>query len=256
MKKKEKQISLKKDWEIEIMIEGGKKLRRVIKQLIQEISVGKTTNDIDKKAEFLIKREGGEPSFKRVKNYFWSTCLSINEQIVHTPPSERFLKEGDILTVDLGVYYQGYHTDWATTIIIGNHSDKEKEQFLNAGEITLEKAIAQFKIGNRIGHVSQAIEESLRGFNYYPIEELTGHGIGKELHENPYVPGFLVGSLDETEKIKNGLVVAIEIIYSQKKTRIKYEKRNHWSLITENGSLSACFEKTVAIYKNKPLILT
>lgn len=250
-----KKIILKNEREIELMIEGGRRLKKVVDQLIPLVRAGLKTREIDQIAEELIKNEGGEPSFKKVKGYFWSTCLSVNEQIVHTPPSDRRLKEGDILTIDLGFYFKGFHTDWATTISIGNSNPRNKN-FLEAGEKTLKKAISQFQPGRRVGHISETIDQSLKKHGFFPIEELTGHGIGRDLHEEPYVPGVLYDSLEKTPLIENGMALAIEVIYSEKKTRIKYEDKEKWSLVTADGSLCACFEKTVAIYKNRPLILT
>src|SRR3989344_5100156 len=112
-------IKYKTKEEIELMKEGGRKLREAVKKLTTEIKAGVKTSQIDNKAEELIRKSGGEPSFKRVPNYKWSTCLCINEQIVHTPPSDRVLKEGDVLTVDIGMFYKGFHTDFADTIAIG-----------------------------------------------------------------------------------------------------------------------------------------
>lgn len=250
-----KKIILKNEREIELMMEGGRRLKKVVDQLIPLVKAGLKTKEIDQIAEELIKNEGGEPSFKKVKGYFWSTCLSINEQVVHTPPSDRRVTEGDILTIDLGFYFEGFHTDWATTILIGD-SNQTKKKFLQAGEETLEKAISQFQLGKRVGHISETIELSLKKHGFFPIEELTGHGIGRDLHEEPFVPGVLFEPIDRTPLIEDGMALAIEVIYSENKTKIKYEDKQKWSLVTANRSLAACFEKTVVIYKNRPLILT
>lgn len=251
-----RKIILKTEQEIRIMREGGKLLKEVVKQLFPWVKEGITTKEIDQLAEKFIKEKGAYPSFKKVKGYRWATCLPINNQIVHTPPSKRKLKRGDVLTIDMGIYYRGYHTDWATTLIVGDRSDSEVKKFLNVGKETLQKAIAQFKIGNYIGDISSAIEKGILAGGYFVIRELTGHGIGKELHEDPLVPCFLEGELRNTPKIKEGMVLAIEVIYSQTKTNITSEKGNQWSLVTRDGSLSACFEHTVALFKNRPLILT
>jgi methionyl aminopeptidase len=251
-----KKIRVKNAKEIETMKEGGRRLKKVVKKLLPEVKEGISTDKINQAAEKFIKELGGYPSFKKIKGYHWATCLSINNQIVHTPPSERVLRKGDILTVDMGMYYQGYHTDWATTIIVGEGKNPQVKRFLDVGKRTLFKAIEQLKIGNYIGHISQAIENNILKNGYFVIKQLTGHGIGRDLHEEPYVPCFLNETIEKTPKIIEGAVLAIEIIYSQKETSIRCEKGNKWSLVTENGSLAACFEKTVALSKNNPLILT
>ncbi|MCS6956357.1 MAG: methionyl aminopeptidase, partial [Patescibacteria group bacterium] len=162
-------IDLKTEEEIKIMVEGGKKLKRVVNILIKEIREGITTEEIDKKAEKLIKEQGGEPSFKTVKNYYWSTCLPINEQVVHTPPSKRILKEGDVLTLDIGMYFEGYHTDYATTFVVGNTVNKKIDFFLKIGKKALYKAIKKVKPGQRLGKISETIQDEIEknGFFVY-----------------------------------------------------------------------------------------
>ncbi len=249
-------IDFKTEQEIKIMSEGGRRLREVVDVLLKEIKVGKTTEEIDKLAEELIIKKGGEPSFKKVEGYQWATCLPINEQVVHTPPSKRKLKKGDVLTLDIGMYYQGYHTDYATTFVVGDFFDKEIEDFLNTGKIALEKAINQAKIGNRLGDISLTIEKEIEGKGYFILRELTGHGIGKNLHEEPYVFGYLDRPKEKTIKIRKGLTIAIEVIYSLGTREIAYEKNNYWSIISKDRSLTACFEKTIAVTEKKTLVLT
>ncbi|MBI5127596.1 type I methionyl aminopeptidase [Candidatus Roizmanbacteria bacterium] len=249
-------IDLKQPQEIEIMKEGGSKLRAVVKALLNNIDVGMTTKAVDEIAEDLIKKQGGESSFKRVKGYFWTTCLTINEQAVHTPPSDRKLKVGDVFTLDIGMYFKGYHTDFATTIYIGRTPDKETERFLQTGKKALNLAIKQAKVSNRLGDISAAIEKEVYGQGYFILKELTGHGIGKQLHEDPYVFGFKERPLEKTIKLQPGLVIAIEVIYSKGSEEIAYEKNNDWSIVSADRSLSACFEHTVAITKKETLVLT
>lgn len=178
-------IHLKTAEEIAIMQDGGNRLMKVVDALLPQIKVGQTTEEIDKIAEQLIERNGGEPSFKRVPNYFWSTCLPINEQVVHTPPSKRRLEDGDVLTVDIGMYFKGFHTDYATTLIVGQSKDLKKEQFLRVGQEALEKAVAVAKSGNHLGEISRTVQEEIYKNNYFILKELTGHGVGRELHEDP-----------------------------------------------------------------------
>lgn len=249
-------IDLKTDEEIKIMAEGGAKLRKVVSILLKKIKPGMTTKDIDDEAERLIKQEGGESSFKTVRGYFWSTCLPINEQVVHTPPSRRVIKNGDVLTLDIGMYYKGYHTDYATTFVVGENKDKKIDYFLEIGKNTLKKAIEKAKVGNRLGHISQVVEDNIRQAGFYILKDLTGHGIGKQLHMDPYVFNYQERPIEKTLLIKPGLTIAIEVIYSMGTEEIAYEKNDNWSIISKDKSLTACFEHTVAITKEKTLILT
>lgn len=249
-------IKLKTEEEITVMAESGKRLKAVVKELLPLIRAGITTLDIDKKAEELIKKQGGDSSFKTVPGYLFSTCLTVNEQIVHTKPCNRVLKDGDVLTLDIGMLYKGWHTDYAITKVVGGESKDEKiNKFLKIGENTLYLAIKEAKIGNRLGAISQVIEREIKGNGYFIIKELTGHGIGKKLHEDPYVFGFVERPIDKTLLIKNGLVIAIEIIYAMGTEEMVYEKDN-WSIMTKDRSLSACFEHTIAITEKGPIILT
>ncbi len=249
-------IKLKKKEEIEIMREGGRRLREIVRLLSTKIKAGVTTNEIDYEAEKLIRKFNGESSFKKVPGYFWSTCLSVNEQIVHTPPSKRILQEGDLLTLDIGLEYRGYNTDYAYTYFVGKSIDPEKSRFLAIGKRALQMAIRQAKAGNRIGNISQAIEKEIYGNGFFVLKELTGHGIGRLLHEEPYVPGFLDRPLNQTPIIKPGLTIAIEVIYSEGAESFVYERGNEWSVVTADGSLAACFEHTVAVTEKETLVLT
>ncbi len=249
-------IHLKTEEEIAIMKEGGKRLSQVMRELMPQIKPGIKTEAIDKEAERLIRRQGGEPSFKKVKGYFWTTCLPVNEQVVHTPPSARILKQGDVLTVDIGMYYRGFHTDYADTIIVGNKTDDKKNRFLQAGKEALYKSIEQAKVGNRIGDISAAIEKEIYGHGYFILKELTGHGIGRELHEDPYIFGYRARPKEKTAVIRPGLVIAVEVIYSMGTEEITYEKGDDWSIVTADGSLAACFEHTIAVTDDKTAILT
>lgn len=248
-------MNLKTDQEVRIMAEGGKKLKLVVKELLPLIKEGTTTKEIDSRAEELIKAQGGKSSFKTVTGYEYSTCTPINEQIVHTKPSDRKLKNGDVFTLDIGMLHQGFHTDYAITRTVGTCEDEKINKFLRVGEETLYKAIKEAKIGNRLGHISSVIENEIRNNGYFIIKELTGHGIGRKLHEDPFIFGFLDGPIEKSPAIKKGLVIAIEIIYAMGTESMVYEKDN-WSIITKDHSLSACFEHTIAVTGQGPMILT
>ena len=249
-------INLKSPEEIKIMQLGGQKLRKVMAELRDKITAGVTTQEIDQEAERLIKLEGGESSFKKVPNYYWTTCLCINDQVVHTPPSKQKLQVGDLFTIDIGMYYQGFHTDYSDSFIIGEGTEKKLDHFLETGKKALNKAIKQVKVGNRLGQVSAVIEKEIYSQGFFILKDLTGHGVGKKLHEDPFIPGYLDRPLEKTMVIKPGLVVAIEVIYSQGTEKIAYEKGNEWSIVSSDGSLTACFEHTVAVKEKNSFILT
>ncbi len=249
-------IKYKSRKEIEKMIEGGKILSEVRDRLSSFARPGISTWEIEALANKLIEEKGAEASFKKVPGYNWATCVSINEEIVHTPPSpKRFIKEGDLLSIDVGVYYKGYHTDTSVSLIVGKKKDKRVERFLEVGRRALNRAIEAFKKGKKLKDVSMKIESVVEGEGYKVINELTGHGVGKELHEDPIVWGRVFGSREDEIEIKEGLVVAIEVIYSRSTHDIRYGK-DGWSLETADGSLSACFEKTVGVMEGKTIIIT
>ena len=248
-------IKLKTEEEISLIKEAGKRLRKVVNRLKKEIKVGVTTNYINEKAENLIRKYGGYPSFKTVKGYKWAICVPINEQIVHTPPSERILRKGDLLTIDIGLSYRGYHSDYAETILIDDNNNSEKKRFLETGKDALRRAINQVKIGNYIGDISREIEKTITNSGFFIIKSLVGHGIGRKLHEDPLVPGFVSKKREKTPLIKEGLALAIEVIYSQRTENMIYEDKQRWSIITADKSLSACFENTVIATKKGPLII-
>jgi len=249
-------INYKTKQEIEIMRQGGEKLKNAVSKLIPFIRVGLTTEEIDKEAEHLLKREGVESSFKRVEGYFWTTCITLNDQVVHTPPSKRIIKSGDVITVDIGAYYKGFHTDYSTTFVIGEIADNSTKNFLSVGKKTLYKAIEKAKIGNRIGNISSTIQNEINKNGYFVMKQLTGHGVGRDLHEDPFIPGYLERPINKTPMLKDGLVIAIEVIYSLSTEEIKTEPGNKWSIVTADGSISACFEHTVAIIEETTVILT
>ena len=249
-------ITYKTDEEVEIMRVGGEKLKAVMKQLVPQIRAGMTTNDINIFAEKYIREQGADISFNKVEGYKWAICVPINEQVVHTPPTKRILKNGDVLKIDIGVYYKGFHTDHGITMVVGDKTTPEIERFLRTGREALTLAIQQAHVGNRIGHISEAIEKKITGAGYTIMKQLTGHGVGRELHEDPYIPGYVTKSIEKTAQLKPGMVLALEIIYSMGSGDIAYEKGQEWSIITKDKSMSACFEHTIAITDKNTLVLT
>ena len=249
-------ITYKTDAEIEIMRVGGEKLKEVMKLLVPQIRAGMTTNDINTLAEKYLKEQGADISFNKVEGYKWAVCVPINEQVVHTPPTKRVLKDGDVFTIDIGAYFKGFHTDHAITVVVGGKSTPEIDRFLQVGKEALTLAIETAHIGNIIGHISEAIEKKVTGAGYTIMKQLTGHGVGHELHEDPFIPGFVSTSVEKTMKLKPGMVLALEVIYSMGSEDIAYEENQEWSIITKDKSMSACFEHTVAITDKNTLVLT
>lgn len=249
-------ITYKTDEEIGIMRVGGEKLKAVMKQLVPQIRAGITTNDINVLAETYIKEQGADISFNKVEGYKWAVCVPINEQVVHTPPTKRVLKNGDVLTVDIGAYYQGFHTDHAITLVVGGTSTPKINRFLQVGKEALQLAIDQARVGKRIGHISEAIEKKVVGAGYTIMKQLTGHGVGKQLHEDPLIPGYISKPIEKTMKLRPGMVLALEVIYSMGSADITYEENLEWSIITADKSMSACFEHTVALTDKNSLVLT
>jgi len=249
-------IHLKSPQEIEHMKVGGAILRKAVEKLIPLIQVGMSTNEVDSEAERLIREEGGEPSFTRVKGYKWTTCLPINEQAVHTPPSARIIQNGDVLTLDIGVYYEQLHTDYATSFIVGSKKDPKLEDFLRVGQTTLENAIAQIQKGVRLGTIGAYIHQEITQAGYFILKDLTGHGVGRELHEDPYVFNYVDRPIEKTYEIPSGLTIAVEIIYSMGTEQIAYEPGVPWSIISKDRSISACFERSIAVSDKETFILT
>jgi methionyl aminopeptidase len=245
-------IQIKSLAEIETMAEGGWRLASVMKEVLGAVKVGVSLRELDQLAESLIKKRGGQPSFKKVKGYHWMTCLNINQGVVHGVPNDYCLKEGDLLSVDMGNFYQGFHTDMARTIWVGKAKDSS---FLEAGKKALKAATQEMKVGNRIGHLSKAMEREIRKSGFSPAENLTGHGVGRKLHEDPQIFCYLREKVEKTEVLKPGMVLAIEVIYVQGEPDLVL-KEDNWTIETEDGKLAALFENTIAVTQKGPRILT
>ena len=234
------------------MAAAGKIAASTLKRIIKNVKVGVQTQELDKNSLRLIEKMGGRAAFKKVAGYKHTICTTPNDQVVHGPPGDYSLKEGDILGIDLGVWWKGYNSDVAETIGVGGLS-KEKENFLKVGRQTLEKAIKVAKAGNYIGDISYTIQSNIEKAGYSVVKELVGHGVGKKLHEDPLVPG--IGKKSSGIKIKTGMVLAIEVIYNLGRPEV-YLKENGWTVSTKDRSISGLFERTVAITEEGPLILT
>lgn len=242
--------------ELTAMKEGGQKLGTILNELLRFADVGVSLNDIEKEANRLIDASGGSASFKTVSGYHWATCLCVNEVVVHGIPTDYVLRDGDKLTIDIGLLYKGLHTDTAWTKLIGTTRDPETEKFLKVGEDTLWSAIAVARAGNHVGDISKVIEDGIEGAGYSIVKTLVGHGVGKELHEDPQIPGFTRGESKNTPLLVAGETIAIEIIYAKGKGTIVYENDDGWTLSTRDRSLASVFEHSIEVTGEKPVILT
>lgn len=250
--------SLKTEREIQLMIEGGRKLSEIRNLLISQTKPGIKTIELNQLGEKEILKAGGKPSFKTVKGYKHAICVSINEEVVHGIPGKKKIKEGDVVGIDVGMIYGELHTDTAWTVAVGSGKcevGSEIKRFLKVGEETLAKAIEVAKAGNRIGHISKVIEENIKKAGYSPVKVLTGHGVGKSLHEEPAIPQVFLGKVEDTPKIVPGMTLAIEVIYNLGTAEV-FMKRDGWTIATQDGKISATFERTIAVSNNGVIILT
>lgn len=240
----------------EALLTGGRIAASVLSQVLESVKPGVSTFALDRLAEELIRAAGATPSFKGFEDYPFATCINLNEGVVHGLPSKDIIiRRGDLVTVDLGVFYQGLHTDTARTVKIRNSEFeiRNDEKFLSVGQEALTKAINQCRAGNHVGDISFAIQSAVEGAGYYVIRELVGHGVGKELHQPPSMPGY--GRRGEGQRLEKGMALAIEVIYAVGKTKVKL-LGDGWTIVTKTGCPAAMFEHTVLITSSDPIVLT
>lgn len=245
-------IKIKTKKEIEIMKEGGRILAKIMNELTTKVKPGITTKELDRACKALILSFEAKPSFEGYGNFPASVCTSVNEEIVHAVPSNRKLKEGDILSIDAGIYYKGYHADMALTVPAGE-AGAEALRIIRTAKKALKRGIKKARAGNTFGDVGNTIQRYAESQGYDVIRDLCGHGIGKDLHEEPDI--FNYGKRGKGEKIKEGMVFCIEPMISAGDWRIK-GAQDGFGLKTRDDSLSAHFEHTIAITKTGPKILT
>ena len=246
-------ISIKTDEEMELMRQSGKILGQVLEAVLEKAKPGISTYELDQFAEQMILDLGGKPGFKGFHGYPATLCTAIDEVIVHgIPRKDEFLKEGDLFTADCGVNLKGMNTDAARSIVIGTGDDETNRLIKDAYRI-LDLAIEQVKPGNRISDISKTIDQLVNDAGYFIIEELTGHGIGKSLHEDPVIPNYWDGS--EGPLMKAGMTIAIEPIFALGTAEMRTLDDN-WTIVTADGSKSIQVEQTVAITQNGYEILT
>ncbi len=252
-------IEIKTDQEIAIMAKGGKILAETLFAVVQHVRPGVTELELDALAEKLIRSQGGEPAFQFVPGYHHTICASTNDVVVHGIPSQYVLKEGDIIGIDCGVKLGGFNTDMSESVIVGGPQtvDKKVADFVDTGKKALDLAIEQIKPGNHVGDVSHVIQMIVEGAGYSVVRELIGHGVGRQLHEEPEVPGYVKGAIEKTPLLKEGMVIAVEVIYNMGKKEVEYAgNHDNWTIVTTDGSLSGLFERSIAVTKSGYKILT
>ncbi len=246
-------IQLKSPREIDVMAEGGQILARTIEFVRERVTAGMSTLELDALAEEFIRSQGATPAFKGLYGFPGTLCTSINNEIVHGIPSaKRVLREGDLLSVDVGVRWRGYFTDSATTIPIGD-VDETSQRLLDVTQQALESGIAAAQVGNHIGDIGASVQAVVEGAGFSVVKDLVGHGIGEEFHEEPQVPNY--GKPKRGTPLKAGLTIAIEpmVNVGSPRTRTMPDK---WTIVTADGTRSAHFEHTVAITESGPRVLT
>lgn len=249
-------IPIKTQAEIDRMREGGRRLAWVLEETLKAVRPGVSLKKLDQLAESLIEKQKGKPSFKMVKNYHWATCINVNEGVVHGIPGDYRLKKGDFVSLDIGLFYKGRHADMARTIRVGDGKrETDKNNFLKAGAQALVEAIKVAKEGNQLGHISRAIEGEIKKAGFNPVKALTGHGVGKKLHEEPQIPCYLEGKIEKTPRLFSGMVLAIEVIYTQGKTDIVLDA-DGWTVKTADNKLAGLFEDTVLVLSKSGEALT
>ncbi|MCB0725646.1 MAG: type I methionyl aminopeptidase [Ignavibacteriae bacterium] len=247
---------VKSEKEIQLISESCRIVADVLKYIKDYVKVGATTRELDKIVEEFILSRGGQPAFKgyRVKNRTFpaSICSSLNEVVVHGIPNDEKLISGDILSVDVGVRKNGYYGDSAYTFEVGEVS-AQKKRLLSVTEESLYKGIQQAREGNTVNDIGLAIQEFVEGSGFSVVRELVGHGIGKNLHEEPAIPNYY--SPSGKQKLKKGMTIAIEPMVNYGTSAV-YEKEDGWTVVTRDHKPSAHFEHTVLITDGEPEILT
>lgn len=245
-------VILKLPEEIEKARASNRIVAEVLSKLSEKVRPGVKTKELDRLAEDIAERRGAKPAFKGYRGYPHALCISVNEVVVHGMPSERVLEEGDILGLDFGIYYQGFFGDSAVTLPVGKISEKAA-RLINVTRESLYAGIEQARQGNRLGDISAAVQSAVEGAGYSVVRDFVGHGIGKNLHEDPQIPNF--GQKGRGIELKTGMILAIEPMVNEGKYKVQVLP-DGWTVVTKDGSLSAHFEHSVAITDNGPDILS
>ncbi len=245
-------IIIKSDMELTYMKNAGRVVAETLAMIEKVIRPGVTTAEIDKLAETFIRSHGAIPSFKGYGGFPASICASVNDVVIHGIPSNRILKDGDIISIDCGAILNGYHGDAARTFAVGSISN-EAQKLIEVTRDSFFKAVEKAVVGNRLTDISAAVQRHAEDFGYSVVRDFVGHGIGKSMHEDPQVPNY--GVAGKGPKLVHGMVLAIEPMINIGTYKVKI-KPDGWTVVTSDGCLSAHYENTVAITNNGPEILT
>ena len=245
-------VILKSSWEIDLIRKSGRIVAEALARLTKLVEPGITTLDLDRLAEEHILKRGAKPAFKGYRGYPYTLCASVNEQVVHALPSERTLKEGDIVSLDLGSIVDGYYGDAAVTVPVGQVSD-EANRLIDVTQESLRRAIDAVHPGGRLSDISHAVQAAVEAEGFSVVRLFVGHGIGRSLHEEPQIPNF--GPPGHGPVLKTGMVLAIEPMVNAGSPDVMILE-DRWTAVTCDGSLSAHFEHTVALTENGTEVLT
>ncbi|HPD57265.1 MAG TPA: type I methionyl aminopeptidase [Smithellaceae bacterium] len=245
-------VILKLPEEIEKARASNRIVAEVLNKIREKIRPGVKTKELDSLAQQIAEKRGAKPAFKGYRGFPYALCTSVNEQVVHGMPSERVLVEGDIIGLDFGIYYQGFFGDAAITLPVGKIT-QQAARLIEVTEKSLYAAISHAQIGNRVGAISAAVQKTVEDNGFSVVRDYVGHGIGKELHEDPQIPNF--GRKDRGIELKGGMILAIEPMVNEKDYRVAVLP-DGWTVVTADGGLSAHFEHSVAVTDNGPDILS
>lgn len=244
-------IILKTPDEIAVMAKASRVVAEALAVLKDAVKPGITTDELDRLAEAEIRARGAIPAFKGYRNYPKTLCASVNEQVVHGIPSKRVLKEGDIIGLDLGAIVGGFYGDSAVTVAVGR-IDEKTATLVRITEESLSLAIEQARVGNRLSDISHAVQRHVEAAGYSVVTEFVGHGIGRQLHEEPQVPNY--GKPGQGPRLQAGMVLAIEPMVNMGGSAVRVLD-DRWTAVTVDGSLSAHFEHTIAIQPSGPALV-
>ena len=246
-------ITIKTDEEIDLMRQSGQLLAKVHEELHAAIRPGISTLELDEIGEKTIRALGGIPNCKNYEGFPASVCISVNDEVVHGIPSaDRILQEGDIVTFDTGLIYKGYHSDAARTWGVGEISEAA-QKLIDATRQSFFEGIKKAKAGNRLHDISRAIDSYIKPYGYGIVRELTGHGIGTSLHEDPIVPNYR--KFTRGVKLRKGMTICVEPMITMGERYVGWLD-DDWTVVTVDGSLAAHYENTIAITDGEPEILT
>ncbi len=246
------EIIIKSAREIEIMRQAGRIVAETLALLSDKIRPGITTRELDALVYRTITKQGATPSFKGYRGFPASLCVSVNSEVVHGMPDKRVLREGDIVSLDVGAYYRGFHGDAAMTVGVGQVNSRAVA-LIEATKAALAAGIAAARAGARVGDISSAIQTTAESRGFSVVRQYTGHGVGRDLHEEPLVPNF--GSPGQGPLLRPGMTLALEPMVNMGDWQVMVQP-NGWTVVTRDGSLSAHFEHTIAIREGEADILT